>query len=266
MDHMHVHGGAFSFWPQLVLAMPFVLLIAGYGLCLYISARNGRAWPVWRTLFWVTGCLFALVAVAGPLAVEAHHNFYVHMMTHLFLGMIGPLLMVLASPVTLLLRALPLTEARRVSGILKWRIVHVLTDPFVASFMNMGALWVLYTTPLYNGMHESNVLHVLIHAHVFIAGFVFTASMITKDPMPNRPSFLYRSVALVLALASHGILSKYLYANPPAGVPATQAEAGGMLMFYGGDLVDAIIVFLLLREWYHAARPRSYETLYPVTE
>ncbi|TMW72791.1 cytochrome c oxidase assembly protein [Alteribacter natronophilus] len=265
MDHMHVHGSALPLWPQLLLALPFVLLIAGYGLCLYFSARKGRTWPVWRTLFWFAGCVFALAAVAGPLAVEAHHDFYVHMITHLLLGMLGPLLMVLAAPVTLLLRALPVTAARKVSGILKWRIVHLLTDPFVASILNMGALWVLYTTPLYSGMHESNALHVLIHAHVFIAGYVFTASMISKDPMPHRPSYLYRSVALVLALASHGILSKYLYANPPAGVPAHQAEAGGMLMFYGGDLVDAVIVFLLLRQWYHAARPKPHKTPQPVT-
>ncbi|PYZ97591.1 hypothetical protein CR205_03070 [Alteribacter lacisalsi] len=265
MHHTHTEMAGLPVWSQILLALPFLILALLYIWGLMVSSGKGRSWPVWRTCFWILGCVLAFTAVAGPLADQAHHDFYVHMMTHLLLGMLAPLLMVLAAPIMLLLRALPVTAARKVSGILKWRVFHVLTDPFVASLMNMGALWVLYTTPLYSGMHESPALHVLVHAHVFIAGYVFTASMISKDPMPNRPSYFYRSVALVLALASHGILSKYLYANPPAGVPAAEAEAGGMLMFYGGDIVDGVIVFLLLRQWYHAARPKPYKSPQPVT-
>lgn len=61
-------------------------------------------------------------------------------------------------------------------------------------------------------MHESLFLYVFIHIHVFLAGYLFTVSLAYVEPIPHRTSFLYRSSILVLALAAHGILSKYIYA------------------------------------------------------
>ena len=57
-------------------------------------------------------------------------------------------------------------------------------------------------------------------------------------------------LVLVLALAAHGILTKVVYAQPPAGVPVADAQAGAMLMFTAGDLVDAAIVAILCAQWY----------------
>ena len=67
-------------------------------------------------------------------------------------------------------------------------------------------------------MHQSIFLHLFIHLHVFIAGYLFTMSMIYIDPARYRCSYIYRSIVLIIALAGHGILSKYIYAYPPIGV------------------------------------------------
>ena len=80
--------------------------------------------------------------------------------------------------------------------------------------------------------------------------------MIYIDPISYRVSFLYRSIVLVMALAGHGILSKYIYAYPPAGVSAKQGELGGMIMYYGGDVIDMVIIYFLCLQWYRTARPR----------
>ena len=69
--------------------------------------------------------------------------------------------------------------------------------------------------------------------------------------------FQARAIILVIAIAGHGILSKYIYAHPPDGVSSEQAKLGGMLMYYGGDAIDLILVFWLCMQWYKAARPRS---------
>ncbi|MEH6994266.1 cytochrome c oxidase assembly protein [Neobacillus drentensis] len=64
------------------------------------------------------------------------------------------------------------------------------------------------------------------------------------DPAPHRYGFVFRAVVLILSLAAHGILSKYIYAHPPVGVPSEQSETGGMIMYYGGDMVEIVLIFL----------------------
>jgi putative membrane protein len=70
--------------------------------------QRGRPWPWWRTALWVAGLAAATVAVAGPLADAAHSDFRAHVLGHVLLGMLAPLLLVLAAPATLALRGLPL--------------------------------------------------------------------------------------------------------------------------------------------------------------
>ncbi len=76
-------------------------------------------------------------------------------------------------------------------------------------------------------MHDYFLLHLIVHVHVFLAGYLFTISMIYIDPMPHRVPFLYRAIVLCVALTGHGILSKYIYAHPPNHVTINQAELGG---------------------------------------
>jgi putative membrane protein len=208
-----------------------------------------KQWPLYRTAFWVFGVLCGVAAVVGPLANRAHMDFTAHMLGHLLLGMLAPLLMVLAAPMTLVLRILNVTLARRLSRVLKSWPVRILCDPIVASFLNVGGLWILYTTDLYAAMQQNILLHVFIHKHVFIASYLFTVSMIYIGPTPHRSSFVYRAIVLVIALAVHSILSKYIHTQPPNSVPAAQAEIGGMLMYYGGDAIDVIIIFILCFQW-----------------
>ncbi|WP_404799163.1 cytochrome c oxidase assembly protein [Bacillus aerolatus] len=244
---------------QLILAVLFVLALVIYaGAGLLSSTRSHlKKWPKYRYVLWILGVISAAAAIVGPLAARAHSDFTAHMLGHLLLGMLAPLLLVLAAPMTLLLRTLSVTKARRLSRIMKSWPVRTVSHPITASFLNIGGLWILYTTSLYADMQENILLHLVVHIHVFLAGYVFTASMIYIDPTPHRLSFIYRAIALVLALAGHAILSKYIYAYPPTGVPTAQAEMGGMLMYYGGDAIDLTLISILCFQWFRATRPRT---------
>lgn len=242
---------------QILLAIPFTMALVLYLLAVVVSNRKHRQWPISRTILWIIGVCCALGAVSGPLAQRAHMEFTSHMIGHLLLGMLAPLLMVLAAPVTLVLRTLPVTRARRLSRILKSRIMGIISDPIVAVILNVGGLWVLYTSSLYEAMHQYILLYLFIHIHVFLTGYLFTISMIYIDPAPHRTGFIYRGTVLILALAGHGILSKYIYAYPPDGIPHDQAQSGGMFMYYGGDMIDLILIIIFCYQWYKAARPRA---------
>lgn len=253
-DHSHDDNEVIL---QIIFALPFVLALVFYMFALVVSSRRyKKKWSHYRTIFWVLGILCASAAVIGPIANRAHIDFRAHMVSHLLLGMLAPLLIVLAAPMTLALRTLPVNHARRLSRILRSWPVRVISNPIFASFINVGGLWILYTTDLYLLMQQNILLHILVHLHVFIAGYLFTLSVIYIDPSAHRTSFIFRSIVLLIALTGHGVLSKYIYAHPPSSVSVAQSETGGMIMYYGGDVIDLVLIFILCFQWFKSTRPR----------
>jgi putative membrane protein len=226
-----------------------VLGVAGYQV---LAATSRLPWPRRRTLLWLIGSLVVLAGISGGLADAAEDDYVAHMISHVLVGMLGPLLLVLAAPVTLLLRSLPVPAARRLSRVLGSRPVRLLTEPMVAAVLSVGGLWMLYATDLFAAAHHTPVLHLAWHAHLFVAGYLFAVSMISVDPLPHRRSYLHRSLVLVVALAAHDILAKHLYAQPPPGVGGA-AESGAMIMYYGGEVVDIVIMVILCARWYRSA-------------
>lgn len=261
----HSHGGATTSGWTLFDGAVVVLLgvcILGYGLALW-RTRSRSPWPAYRTALWVLGVLCAGAALTGPLARAAHGDFAMHMVGHLLLGMLAPLFMVLAAPISLILRVLPVPMARSLSRVLRSPVARGVAHPVTAAVLNGGGLWLLYRTGLFGAMHESVLMHALVHAHIFIAGCLFTAAIIGVDPNPHRASVRTRSVVLIGFIAAHQILAKHLYAHPPVGVDRADGEVGAQVMFYGGDVVDISVIILLLAGWYRASRPAPSVTPQP---
>jgi putative membrane protein len=239
------------------------LAIVGLAAVVYVVAaasenrRGKRHWPVYRTLLWVAGLGCVAVTLVGPLAERSHSEFPAHMLAHLLVGMLAPVLLVLSAPVTLALRTLDVVPARRLSRMLGSGPVTFLTHPIPAAAINVGSLWALYTTPLSAAMMQNPLLHYGLLAHFLLAGYLFTASIIGVDPTPHRAGFRLRLAVLLLAIAAHAVLAKHVYAHPPRGTTASAAEVGGMLMFYGGDLVELLLITVFFAQWYRRARPRA---------
>nr|WP_296072123.1 cytochrome c oxidase assembly protein [uncultured Actinoplanes sp.] len=237
---------------QLIVSL---LLAAGLGYATALLAvrRQARDWPLRRTVFWFAGLAAAAVAVTGPPPGAAghpmggHHDLTAHMLTHLLLGMAAPLLLVVAAPLTLALRALPTPYARRLSGLLGSAPVRAVTHPVTALILNAGGMWLLYTTGLYQVPGHQ--------LHLLGAGYLFTAAVVGVDPASHRPGRRTRAVVLLVYLAAHSILAKYLYGHPPAGVRPADGRSAAELMYYGGDLIDIALIAEFCRQWYAAGRP-----------
>jgi len=243
--------------PQAVLD-PAVLAVLGLGLAavVYLGAalaenrRGGRGWPWFRAVLWLAGLGCVAAVLVGPLATLAHTEFPAHMLAHLLVGMLAPVLLVLAAPVTLALRTLHAVPARRLARSLGSGVSRFLSHPVPAATINVGSLWLLYATGLGAAMLQNPVLHYLLLAHFLIAGYLFTASIIGVDPAPHRAGFRLRLVVLVLAIGLHSALAKYIYVHPPEGTTTPAAELGGLVMYYGGDLIELVVVAVFFSQWY----------------
>jgi len=253
MNHHTQHTG--NYYEAIIILIVFLALLI-YPLAVAVTNRKYKTWPQHRLFFWSIGVLCAGSALIGPLATLAHSNFTAHMLGHLMLGMLAPLLLAFATPVTLILRTLSIPTARKLTFILRSQPIRFISNPVTAALLNIGGLYVLYTTDLYLLMHQYLFVYSMVHLHLFLAGYLFTISIIYIDITPHRYSYIYRSIVLILALAGHKILSKTIYAYPPTAVPRAEAEAGGMLMYYGGDVIELTLIFVLCYQWYKANAPR----------
>ncbi|NMR32067.1 cytochrome c oxidase assembly protein [Arthrobacter sp. SF27] len=239
-----------------------LLIPLGLAALLYLGAalsenrRGNRTWPAHRSLLWLLGLAVIAATLAGHLAERAHTDFAAHMAAHLLAGMLAPLLLALSAPITLALRTIHVESARRLSHLLNSRLARFLTHPIPAAALNVGSLWVLYTTPLSQAMLANPILHYLLLAHFFAAGYLFTVSIVSIDPAPHRASFRLRMTVLILVVAAHSILAKYIYIHPPPGTSPLDAERSGLLMYYGGDLIEIALIIAFFTQWYTATKPQ----------
>jgi putative membrane protein len=208
--------------------------------------RRGDAWPWPRDVSFTAGCAAVAWAVT---AVPPGGPFTGHMAQHLVTGMAAPLLLVLARPLTLGLRALPPGPARRALPALgNARLTGALLFPPVATLLNAGGQWLLYRTGLYAAAHH----HPLLHVHLLAAGLLFTFAICRLDPVRHRPGLALRGGTLLAAGAAHAVLARGLYAAPPPGTLVATADlhTAARLMYYGGDLVELALTLTLATQWY----------------
>lgn len=242
---MHSHAGGIS--PSEILGVGLLVAVACYVIPALRQGARAR-WPRYRILLWIAGCFVAALSVQA--ATGDHDDFAGHALAHVGLGMLAPLLLMLSAPVTLALRSLSPVPARRLARLLRSRPVRFLAHPIPSAVLHLGGLWLLYTGGLYASMHTNGVLFVAVHVHVFVSGYLFSASIAGVDPNAHRARFATRAIVLCAVMAGHSILAKYLYANPPADVHAASAEAGSVVMYYGSDAVSVALVVLLCAGWY----------------
>lgn len=237
--------------------IPLLIIAAGAAVYLYatLKVKNRKgSWSHWRTFSYLFGILLLIVAMLPSLMHWAHHDLRGHMAQHLLIGMYGPMFLVLGIPITLFLKALPVSMARGVAAILRSNVFYFLSHPVMALLLNMGGMYLLYLSPLYIMSLNNAYLHYLIHIHFLAAGYLFVWSIIGQDPVPKRPSFIIRLSVLFVSIAAHAFLSKYMYAylyplHSPH--PDSQIQEAAKMMYYWGDLSELLLAVVLFGMWYN---------------
>ncbi len=190
------------------------ILVCVFGAALYLAGawrlhRRGDGWPIGRTVAWLAGLAMLFYTTNGAFNAYEQYLFSVHMLGHMMLTMLIPLVLVLGAPVTLALRAI---EKRRDGswGGREWILwmvqtpySKVITHPAVAAVVFAGSLWVFYFTPIARWAAEEHIGHQWMIIHFLISGYLFSLSMIGIDPVPYRFPYALRIVTLFATMASH---------------------------------------------------------------
>lgn len=254
-----------AWWPATLTA---VVLTSVYLVALLRRPGTLPGWNAWRTAAWVVGTLAVAAAISPTLGESAHQDHRFHMVQHLALGMYAPLALVAAAPVTLLLGSLPRVAQLALTRVLRSRPVRVVSHPISAAVLNIGGMFVLYLTPLYDVSMSRPFVHWLVMAHFLLAGWLYTWAIAGPDPGPSRPGMAVRVVVLIAAAGAHAFLAKYLYANAhqmPRNYGAAEVDHHGdaaameeaaQWMYYGGDIAELLLAFMLFSWWWRRTGPR----------
>ena len=228
----------------------FSLLAVLYGVGVWHLRRRGQHWPFWRLAIFTLAALAVAIVLSPPLLHWAHHDFRAHMMVHLIVGMVAPLGLVMASPISLALKCVPNAWGRFWVWLVARPWVRLVSHPITATLLNVGAMYVLYMTDMYAWMLETSWLAAWLHWHFVIAGCLFTWAIAGPDPAPQRPSVGLRFGTLFFAMVAHATLAKWMYYfHLPSVVPLKEVQQGTELMFYLGELTEAFLAYRLMRKW-----------------
>ncbi|GGV60085.1 membrane protein [Streptomyces griseoloalbus] len=255
-------------------ADPFFLIACLLGLALYgwgvaRLVRRGDKWPVGRTVAFFAGVLSIGLMMCTKLNDYGMVMFSVHMVQHMVISMVSPILILLGAPITLALRALPPAGRGRKGPrelllmLLHSRYLRIVTHPVFTIPLFIASLYGLYFTPLFDFLMGSTTGHIAMMVHFLAVGLVFFWPIMGVDPGPHRPGYLMRMLELFAGMPFHAFFGIALmmastpmvttFENPPGslGIEALsdQNAAGGIAWAFS-EVPSVLVLLALLFQWY----------------
>jgi putative copper resistance protein D len=252
---------------SLDVAFPFVVaLAAGYVIGVRRLRVRGRSWPTARTVAFLSGLALVLVATESGIAAYDEVLFSLHIVQHILLGMVAPLLLVLGAPITLALQAGSRPAQRRILHVLRSGPVKVLTHPLTAWLLFGASIVTLYFTPLYELSLRNGWFHVATHAYFVLAGCLFLAHVVGLDPIPHALGYGARLLYVVVLLPFHTFVGVALLtmntviasgwydrvARPSGARPLADQRTGAGLLWVSGELFGLLCIGIVVHQWMSA--------------
>ncbi|MBS9533442.1 bifunctional copper resistance protein CopD/cytochrome c oxidase assembly protein [Mycobacterium sp. M1] len=237
--------------------------------------RRGDGWPAGRTAAWLLGCATLLFATSSGTGRYMPAMFSMHMVVHMMLSMLVPILLVLGAPTTLALRALPAAGHDDPPGMREWllaalhsRVSQVLTNPIVAAVIFVVGFYGLYFSTIFDSIVGSHAGHVAMNVHFLLSGYLFYWVVIGIDPTPKPISPLAKLAVVFASLPLHGFFGVFLMGMPKVlggwfygslGLPwhtdlAGDQHLGGGITWAAGELPLLVVMIALLVQWTRSDR------------
>lgn len=239
------------------LVGPAVLALA-YALRVRDLDRQGRRPAGLRQLAFYAGVAVLVLAVVSPVdTIGERRLFFVHMIQHLLLGDVAPLLVVIGLSGPLLRPLLTVPALRR---------LRVLAHPLVALPFWALNLYAWHLASPYEAALRSPGVHALEHLLFFSTGALMWASVVEPLPGPRWFGAGWKSLyTLAVRTVQAGLANVFLWSSVAfygayaAGERAygltpeqDQSIAGGIMLVEGAVVTLAVFAWAFLR-WTHEA-------------
>jgi putative membrane protein len=242
------------------------------GLYLWAVHRVRRSWPALRTASFLAGIACVVVALESGIDPYDDRLLSVHMVQHLLLLTLAPLLLLCGRPALLALQALPRGPRGRLARTM--RRMHPFTGPLPCLALFTVVVLGSHLPGFYDATLRHPVLHDAEHLAYLIAGAALWWPLLDGDPAPGRRlGGLGRLLYLLATMPPMVLIGAYLnratsLVYAPYGAPAhalgisavTDQQQAGAIMWVAGSTVMiaaglwAVIAALIAEERRQQAR------------
>lgn len=255
---------------DLIFGTAAIVMAVLYVLGVRRLRSRGDKWPMGRTLAWMLGCAALLFTTSSGLGRYMPAMFSMHMVAHMLLSMLVPILLVLGAPVTLALRALPAAGRGEPPGPREWllaalhsRVSRFLTNPIVATVVFVAGFYGLYLGGVFDAAVSNHAAHVLMNVHFLLSGYLFYWVVIGIDPTPRQIPQLGKVAMVFASLPLHAFFGVVLM-----GMQTVLGEAfyrslqltwhtdflddqrlGGGIAWAAGEVPLVLVMIALLIQW-----------------
>ena len=243
------------------------------GLYVAASRRVRRGWPALRTLSFAAGLLTALVATQSGYDAYDDRMLSAHMVQHLLLLEVAPLLLLGGRPAMLALRAAPPSTRPRIARTLVR--LRPLTHPLTCLAIFFAVVLGAHTPAFFDATVHHPLLHDGEHVAFLSAGLFMWWPVLDGDPIPgHRLGGLLRLTYVMAAMLPMTLIGAWLNRDPqvfysaylaPAralGISAVndQQQAGAIMWVLGST------VMILAGLWQTMAALRAEERRHQLHE
>ncbi|CAB4918914.1 MAG: copper resistance protein CopD [Actinobacteria bacterium] len=246
------------------------LVAAGLYCAGYARLRaRGDAWPIGRLISWLLGIGVVIWCTNAGISSYAQVSVGLHMLQHMTITMLAPILLVLGAPATLALRALKPSKGNErgprewLTWLLHSWITRILTNPVYVFIVYVIGLYGLYLTPAFGWLMGSHIGHIIMQVHFLVSGYLFYWVVIGIDPRPRPLPYWGRMLLLLLALAVHGIFAVILMmgtvplapewygiVQPPwVSDPLQDSLYGGQVAWGLSEIPTLLVMIVIAVQW-----------------
>jgi len=258
---------------------PLVLLVVLVPGVLYWRGlrrwKHSRLQP-WQPVAFYSGLFISFLALCSPIHDLAHQLFVMHMLQHLMIQMIVPPLIIAGAPTTPMLLGTPLEFRQKVvrplcRNSLARLAFRGVTNPLFVYAAFMANNWGWHLVPnAYDDAVRHDSIHLVEHLSFYFTAMLFWSTIIDMRPLRSRLAHVWRipfvfftilqNVYLGVQLTLRDTLLYTSYATPPrlwGMTPIADQQAGGALMWVGGDTILVVTLVIVGILWFHDMAKRD---------
>ncbi len=211
LDNTHLWAAwNLDFSLSLPLAFTLLIFLRGWRK----RSRVGKPFSLRQGAAFLLGILCFFIALQSPIEPLANHFLFIHQLEHLLLRIFGPLLIILAMPLAVLIQGLPRAIRHHIlAPLVRSRLMQTLygffSHPLTASILFLATLIIWQIPPLHDLAVLDPLLHDLMHISMIVSGFFFW--WLIADPRKTaRLSLGMRLIALWVVTVPNTLLGAWI--------------------------------------------------------
>jgi putative copper resistance protein D len=232
--------------------------------------RNQIKWSTLRTISFMVGIGLIIWTTNAGISMYAKVSFEYHMIQHMTLSMIAPIFIILSTPITLALRALPAQKTSDHRSLREWILAFLhsgysklITHPIMVLAIFTFGLYGMYFTPLFATLMGSHTGHIFMELHFLISGLLFSYVVIGSDPSPRIVPYWSRLMIVLVGLSLHAFFAiALMQSSEPIGVDwyiqvqppwitdlLADTTAGGSIAWALGEVPTFLLLVIVAVMW-----------------